>query len=537
MGMREYNLVLSQKDARKFVKDGINLATDTIAPTLGAKSRRVLLDAEYADIDACDDGSTILNKINVEDTRLNLGVKVARECASKTNTDEGDGTSSTTVILRELVNQLLEEDSQEELLFKKQSGSNLKIRKEIKEGLRKVLDYIDKHKIEVTSKEQIVQVGKVSSNSKEVGEMLADMFEKLGKDGALTIEEGKNIETEYEVVSGMSVDSGWLAPQFVTNENEEAVLEPGEEGFVNVLITATKIQDINHMKKLAELFEGGVNDLLIIAEEVSGIPLNSLVVNKMRQVIRTVAVKAPTLGTMQETLKDICAATGATLIGGDDGIKFEELKKEHLGKAKRVVVDRRKTVILGDGNEDKIKERVTLLKNRLKNENSEYEKNKLKERISKLTGGVGNIKVGGATSMEIKDKKAKVTDAVAAIRSALRDGIVAGGGVTLLLASQELNETIEGEKILKNAIKKPFYQIMENADVDGKEIEKKVLETGHGLNVETEEFGDLVELGVIDPSGVVKACLNNSVSSALMVANLSASVNLLRKTDKEDENT
>lgn len=537
MGMKLYNVLLDQDTARRKVKDGINQAVDIVSKTLGAKSRRILIDKEYGEMDASDDGTTILNAIKPEDTQLGAGVKVVQEASAKTNTDEGDGTTTTAVILRALTNELLKEDSQKDLLFKKESGSNLKVRKEIREGMQKVVDYIEANKVEIASRDQLFQIGKVSANSEEIGMMLADIFDQLGKEGAVSIQETTALKTEYEIISGLSFDQGWIAPQFVTNpDREEAVLEPGDEGYVNVLVTSTKIQDVEHFKKLVELFQQRTNDLLIIADDITGVPLNSLVANKLHQIIRVVAVRAPQLGTQAEFLQDICALTGAKLIGSEDGVKFEELTKEHLGKAKRVVVSKTKTIIVGLEKENpQVSERIAVLDGRLERETSEYEKKKLVERISKLKGGVGNIKVGGSTPLEIKDKKAKITDAVSAVRSALRGGVVAGGGISLLLASNSLQDA-GGEGMLKKAIQKPFEQIMENSDLDPVDMKKQALESGKGFNVETEEFGNMIEMGVIDPANVVKSTVQNAVSSALMVANLGGLIALVRENHEKETN-
>lgn len=529
--MEKYNKSLSQQEARNAIRDGINLAADLVAPTLGHSSRRVVIDAEFGSPDISDDGTTILNKLDPEDTSIGLGVKVAQDSSAKTNTDAGDGTTTTAVILRELVNQLLKEDSKEELLFKKTSGNNAKLSKEIKSGLSKVIDYIDEHKIDINSKEQVVQVAKISSNSEEIGQILGDMYDKLGNDGVITVSEGNSVDTTYEVVSGMSFDQGWLAPQFVTDaQREEAILENAR-----VLVYSGKISDVPQIKKVVEIFQAyKINDLLIIADDVTGIPLNTLVANKMAQVIRTCAVKAPQLGNAEDLLLDICAVTGATIIGGKDGIQFDDIKPEHIGSAERVVVSKNKTIIVGVDSQKAVDDRVSTLENRLENEKSEYEKSNLRTRIAKLRGGVGTIKVGGQTPLEIKDRKAKITDAVSAVKSALSSGIVAGGGVALLNASQVLSDE-GGEAILKKAIRKPYEQILENSDADVDTLKEKSLATGHGYNADTEEFGDMVALGVVDPAGVVKSAVSNAVSDALMVASIGGSIVLIReKKNKEN---
>lgn len=531
MQTQEYNQILKQSEARQKIKEGIEIAANLVAPTLGHSSRRILIDQSFGEIISSDDGTSILKETELEDTQVNLGLKVAKECAAKTDQDEGDGTTTTTIILNELVQQLLKSNDKEELSFKKVSGANLKVRKQIKDGLDKVLRYIDEHKIDITSNEQITFVGRVASGDANVGGILAEIFEKLGKDGAVSIEESKSTETTYKVVEGMSFNQGWIAPQFVTDpDREEAILEDG----VNILVSSKKLQDIEDVKKIGELVRDGINNILIIADDVSGIPLNTLVANKLMGSLRIVAVKAPQLGDMKDILTDICVATGATLIGDETQIK--DLTKEHLGSADRVVVTKDKTVIVGfGGKKESIDERIAQLEHRKEEQESDYEKKKLTERISKLKTGVGSIKVGGNTPMEIKDKKAKINDAVSAVKSALRGGIVPGGGVVLLLASQTLEDN-EGENILKKAIQKPFEQILENADIyDG--ASSKGIVVHEGYNTETEKCGDMIEMGIIDPANVVKSAVTNAVSSALMVSNLGASINLVRKTHEQDNKT
>ena len=536
--MESYNLILNQDDARRKVKEGINKATELVAPTLGATSRRILLDKEYGEMNACDDGTTILNDISIEDTQINMGIKVVREASGKTNVDEGDGTTTTAVILNALVNKLLaetKESKDDELDFTKGSKNNLKLRQDIKVGLEKVINYINENKIEVTTKEQIAQIGRVSANSQEIGDLLADMFEKLGKEGAIAVEEGKSVSTEYEIIPGMSSGNGWVAQEFVTNvKTEEAILD-GEEKPISVLVSTTKIVNADQVKKLVELFEGGATNLLIIADDISGAPLQSLVINKMRQVLKVVAVKAPQVGNQAEFLRDICAVTGAQLVGPGGDTTFENMSIANLGKAKKAIVTNNKTIIIGLGDNAQIEERVAVLNNRLEKEESDYEAKTLKERISKLRGGVGNIKVGGSTPLEIKDKKTKVVDAVSAVKSALLGGVVDGGGIALLGAAQILDDNIEGEKVLKSAIQVPFELIMANADINKGPVKEKYLETGEGLNVETGETGNLIEMGIIDPANVVKAALTNAVSNALMVSNLGGAVALVRSDDKEDD--
>lgn len=526
MNTHEYNIPLKQKEAREKIKRGIEIAASLVSPTLGHSSRRVLIDQAFGEIISSDDGKTILKETQLEDTQENLGFKVAKECANKQD-EEGDGTTTVTVILNELVQQLLKSDNKDVIEMIKKSGANTVVRNQIKNGLNKVLKYIDENKIEITNNEQIAFVAKVSSNSEEIGKILAEIFEKLGKDGAVSVEEGKSVNTTYKIVEGMSFNQGWMAPQFVTNpDREEAILEDG----VNILVSSKKIQNIEDIEKIAELVHSGLNNLLIIADDVSGVPLNTLVANKLMGRLRVVVVKAPQVGNLTDVLTDICVATGATLIGED--VKINDLTRAHFGGAERVVVTKDKTVIVGfSGKKEQIDERIVQLENRKSEIESDYEKKKLTERISKLRTGVGSIKVGGDTPMEIKDRKAKIDDAVSAVRSALRGGIVSGGGVALLEASSVLEDN-EGENILRKAIQKPFAQILENADM----YDKLTVKNGEGYNTETGELCNMIEAGIIDPANVIKAAVTNAVSSALMVSNLGGAVTLVRKiTDNKND--
>lgn len=530
MSYHEYNKILQSNEARKKIKEGINIATDLVSKTLGAKSQRILIDKEFGEIESCDDGTTVLKAIRLEDPNLDLGVKIVQEASAKTDSDSGDGTTTTAVILRSLVNELLKENSQDALAFDKQSGNNLKIRRELQKGLEKVLNYIDNNKIEITSQLQIAQIGKVSSNSEEVGDMLAEIFDRLGKSGEVIVSEGNQLKTKYEITEGFSFRSGWLAYEFVTDtEREEAILD-AVNGPVNVLVTTETLNDISHIEKLGELHKAGINDILIVANDVTGIPLSSLVVNKLRKIFRTVAIKAPNAGN-NDALEDIADITGATLLGSSGNPKFSELKPEYLGHANKVIVSKDKTVVVGQGNNERLDVKIKNLEYKAEKTDSDYEKKAILERISKLRVGIGNIIVGGNTPLELKDKKGKITDAVSAVKSALKDGVVSGGGVALLQASKTLEDGVEGERILKIAIQKPFEQIMENSDMSVKEMKEMSLKTGHGVDAETGEEGDMIKMGILDSAGIVKTSLSNAVSDALVVGNLGGAIVLVRKQD------
>lgn len=442
-------------------------------------------------------------------------------------------TTSTAIIANELVNQIIGDEEDVVLLGKDKDV--LEIKKGLDSGLDKVLKFIDEHKIEITSDNQIAHIGRISSNSEEVGNMLKEIFSKLGKDAVVNVEDSNSVETSYEIKEGMSFEKGYVSEAFMTNpEREEAVLDEAK-----VLITDCKIQDIEDATHLAGLFENKINDLLIIAGDITGIPLKTLVINKIRGSIRVVAVKAPGVGNVADYLKDISTLTGATLISSTNSLALKDVKVEHLGKADKVVVNKESTTIIGGkGDKAEVEDRILSLKKRVEDEKSEYEKLKLKERIGKMTNGVCTIKVGGTTGIEARDKNAKVEDAVSAVKSALKEGVVAGGGVILFRSSDVLDSEHGGECILKVAANKPLEQIMRNADLDAGEIERKISKNknlNHGYDVENKKMGDMIEMGVIDSAGVVKSALKNAVSIAKQVLTGSGALTLVRKEEKNKD--
>lgn len=536
MAMEQFKDVMGKELAQAFIKKGINMATELVAPTLGVKGRRVVIDKEFGSVEFSDDGITVLQNIELEDPRLQLGVKILREASAQTNNKEGDGTTTTAILANELVNEILKDD--DVMLIKGGKADILDVKKGIKDGLKKVIDYINENKQEVVTDEQIVQVAKIASNDDSVADILLELFKKLGKTAAISVEESKSVETEFDVVEGMSYDQGFIAPGFMTDpEKEEAVINGA-----SVLVTDYKIQNVEDMKSLVGLFEGdaenpAVNDLLIICDDATGLPLNSLVFNKMRGIIRIIVTKAPGFGAQAEYLKDIAVITGATFVSAIDQIKFSDLKATHLGKADKVVSKKDSTIIVGGkGEKEKIQERITMIENRVKETTSDYDKKKLLERISKLSGGVGVIRVGGNTELETADKKAKVVDAVSAVKSALADGVVAGGGITLLRAAETLDSERKGEAIIKKAIQKPFEQIIENADLHVVDVLKQIKESdnkNYGYDVEGDKYGDMFELGIIDPAKVVKATCDNAVSVALEILSSGGAIGLIRKRDEK----
>jgi chaperonin GroEL len=532
--MEKYKSLLGPTEAQKNIRDGIVLAANAITPTLGVRGRKIVIDKEFGPMEVVDDGAMILSQIELENTQQQMGVKMLREAANKTNNKVGDGTTTTSILAAELVKNIVtEEDS---LLIKKQTGNVLKTKRELNAGVQKIIEFIDAHKIEVDDK-KVAEIGTISSNSEEIGTILSELFKTLGREAPIIVADSPNMETTYEIIEGMKIDKGFIAKAMVTNpEKSEAVMENA-----NVLVTDYKIQNPQDIKTLITLFKDhNINDLLIIADDIQGLPLDFLVQNKMAGIIRIIGIKAPAFGDYHEVLKDIAILTGARLISKEEGLEFKDVHPDKLGKAARVVSTFDSTSIVGGGGDkDKIKERVASIENQIEGIKMEFDKKRLRERISKLGAGIGMIKVGGATEMEVVEKKAKIDDAINAVRAALKEGGIPGGGVMLLRASQILDDKIKGEAILKTAIQKPFEQILLNADFEPAEVKEKVLQSdnlNYGFNVETEEYCDMVEAGVIDPALVAKTALQNAISIALLVLTVSGANALIREKEDKDEN-
>jgi chaperonin GroEL len=532
MAVQKYKELLSSASARHYIKSGIRKATEAVAPTLGVKGRKIALDSEFGKLEVIDDGYTILRSIELEDPREQIGVKLLRDAATSTNDKIGDGTTTTAIIANKLVAEIVKDD--DPLLIKQISGNVLRIRKEIVAATLKVLAFIDKNKIEV-SNDGVKNVAYVSSNNEEIGDILALIFNKLGKDGSVLVQESHSLNTFHEFVEGMKIDKGWISPAMITDgEAQQAELHHAK-----VLVTDHKIRDPQDLEWLVRLFKSGVNDLLIVADEVSGMPLDFLVANKVTGAIRVVAINGPALGNIKDHLTDIAVFTGATLVSKDNNISLKDVTIEMLGTAESVVSTKDSTTIAaGGGSNADVGTRITTIQTQFDKETSKYEQEKLKERIGKLRGGVGIIKVGGATETEVNEKKAKIDDAIHAVRAALEDGVVAGGGVMLVRAAQELDEKIEGEKALKMAIMAPFAQLIENADFDSEKASIILFgndNVNYGFNIETETYGDMVKFGIVDPALVVKTALNNAVSTALLVQSIAGASALIRKTDDKLE--
>lgn len=533
MTMQPFKLFLKGPQARKVIKEGIIEAAGYIAPTLGVKGRKIVLDKEFGALEIIDDGARILDKIEMEDTQKQIGVKMLREVAKKTNDKVGDGTTTSSVLTAALVDGLVKD--YDPMDIKQEVGNILKTKKELKSGIEKVIKFIDEHKVDIDNK-RVLEIGTVSSNNKEIGEILAELFGKLGREAAIIVSSGQGMKTTSEVVEGMTINKGYASPFFITDEKKlEAVITDA-----SILVTDCKLQNPVDAEELLlfcqqKLLPKHIFDLVVIADEITGMPLDFLVNNKLNGRMRIVAVKAPAVGDYQDLLKDIAIVSGAQIISKDLGKGLKDITPEMLGKADKVIVTQNETTIVGGkGDKEKIQERIQTLENQIEQSAMEFDKERFRERISKLGSGVGYIRVGGATELEIEEKRAKIDDAINAVKAALKDGGIPGGGVMLLRASNILDDNIRGESILKKAIQKPFETIISNADYDVEEVKKNVLaseDINYGFNVETEEYANLVDIGIIDPALVAKTALQNAVSIAELLMTVDGANTLLRKPD------
>ncbi|MCH6563772.1 MAG: chaperonin GroEL, partial [Myxococcales bacterium] len=499
------------EDARAALRDGVNILANAVKLTMGPRGRNVLIDKSWGAPTSTKDGVTVAKAIEVEDKFENLGVQMLKEVASKTSDVAGDGTTTATVLAQGIFNQGLKLVA---------AGANpMELQRGIRKAVAAIVEQLQKNARRVRGREEIAQVGTVSSNGDtKIGDMIADAMEKVGKEGVITVEEAKSIETTLDVVEGMQFDRGFLSPYFVTDaERMEVVLED-----VYILIHEKKISSMRDMVPLLEGTARSGKPLLIIAEDVEGEALATLVVNKIRGTLHTVAVKAPGFGDRRKAmLDDLAILTGGKSISEDLGIKLESVTLQDLGRAKRVVIDRDNTTIIdGAGNKSDIEGRCSQMRKQIEETTSDYDREKLQERLAKLAGGVAVIKVGAATEAELKEKKARVEDALNATRAAVEEGIVVGGGVALIRAEKVLDDLkLEGDEavgadIVRQALSWPLQQIAENAGLEGAVVLSRVREkTGDfGLDAVTEEYCDLVKIGVIDPAKVVRIALQNAAS-------------------------
>ncbi len=522
----EYN-----SEARTKLKSGVDKLANAVKVTLGPKGRNVILEKKFGAPTVTKDGVSVAKEIELEDAVENMGAQMVREVASKTSDVAGDGTTTATVLAQAIYREGLKNVT---------AGANpMDLKRGIDLAVTKVVEYLKKVSRDVEGRNEIAQVGSISANNdKSIGELIADAMEKVGKDGVITVEEAKGTETGLDVVEGMQFDRGYLSPYFVTNtETMETILEDPY-----ILIHDKKISAMKDLLPVLEKVAQQGKAMLIIAEDLEGEALATLVVNKIRGTLRVAAVKAPGFGDRRKAmLEDIAVLTGGTVISEERGFKLENATISYLGTAKKIVIDKDNTTIVeGAGKADEIKKRINEIKAQIEKTTSDYDKEKLQERLAKLSGGVAVLKIGASTEIEMKEKKARVEDALHATRAAVEEGIVAGGGVALVRAISVL-ENLKGDnldqttgvKIIEKALEEPLRQIVNNAGLEGSVVLQKVKEgkDDYGFNAATETYEHLIKAGVIDPTKVTRTALENAASVASLLLTTEAVV--YEKKEKE----
>ena len=504
------------EDARSAMLKGVDQLADTVKSTLGPKGRNVVLEQSYGSPTITNDGVTIAKAIELDDHFENMGAKLVSEVASKTNDIAGDGTTTATVLTQSIVNEGMKNVT---------AGANpVGIRRGIEEATKTAVDSLHAMAHEVKTQEDIAQIASVSSASEETGKLIAEAMEKVGHDGVITIEESRGVDTSLDVVEGMQFDRGYLSQYMVTdNDKMEADLDNPY-----ILITDKKISNIQDILPLLQSIVEQGKPLLIIADDISGEALPTLVLNKMRGTFNVVAVKAPGFGDRRkEQLQDIAILTGGTVITDDLGLELKDTTIDQLGQANKVTVTKDNTTIVeGAGSKDAISERVEFIRNQIGETTSDFDKEKLQERLAKLAGGVAVVRVGAATETELKERKYRIEDALNATRAAVEEGFVAGGGTALInvikdvAALKETGDVQTGINIVKRALEEPVRQIAENAGLEGSVIVEKMKEQkpGVGFNAATDEWVDMIKAGIVDPTKVTRSALQNAASvSALLL--------------------
>lgn len=512
-------------DARKAIYAGIQTVADAVKVTMWPKGRNVILERSFGSPNVTNDGVTVAKEIDLEDKYENIGASLAKEAATKTNDAAGDGTTTTVVMVDAI--------AREWLRYVRQGVNPFALSRGLHAAVDHLVAQIAEKSAKISTKEQIRQVAALSAQDEAVGELIAEVMDEVGTDGVVTVEEGKSIGLEKEVVTGMQFDQGYSSPYFVTDPSRmEAVLEN-----THILITDKKISTIKDILPILEqLGAMGKRELVIISDDVDGEALGTLVLNKLRGTINVITIKAPGFGDRKkEMLKDIAAVTGGTLVTEEVGLKLEDTTLEMLGNAEKVISSKDKTTIIGGkGDAWDIDARVNELRVLIDKASSDYDKEKLQERLARLAGGVAVIRVGAATEMEMKNKKYKIEDALNATRAAIEEGIVAGGGTALVKLANSLHDLKLGDedeemgvKIIQEAIQYPARQIATNAGYKGDRVVEEIKgdkNFNHGFNARTGEFGDLLKAGIIDPAKVVRVALENAVSAAAMLLTTEAVV-------------
>jgi chaperonin GroEL len=507
------NITFSE-DARQYILKGVDKLVDTVKVTMGPRGRNVVIEKKFGSPLITKDGVTVAKEVELKDPIENIGAQMVKEVASKTSDIAGDGTTTATVLAQAIY--------REGIKNVVAGASPMELKRGIDKAVERVVEELKRLSKEIQSKKEIAQVGAISANNdQEIGEIISDAMEKVGKDGVITIEENKSTDTVLDVVEGMQFDRGYLSPYFVTNHDAmQAVLESAY-----VLIHEKKITNMKDILPILEQLAKQSSPFLIIAEDIEGEALATLVLNKLRGTLNCVAVKAPGFGDRRkEMLKDIAVLTGGQVISEDLGIKLENISLTDLGRVKKIVVDKDNTTIVeGNGSQDEIKARVNQLRKQIEETTSDYDREKLQERLAKLVGGVAVIKVGAATETEMKEKKARVEDALNATKAAVEEGVVPGGGVALIRAMSVLKnfkvskEQQIGVEIIRKALEFPLRQIVENAGYEGSIVVNKIRDArtqAFGFNAATEEYEDMLKAGVIDPTKVTRSALQNAASVA-----------------------
>ena len=512
-------------DARNRMLAGVNILADAVKVTLGPKGRNVVLDKSFGAPRITKDGVTVAKEIELEDKFENMGAQMVKEVASRTNDEAGDGTTTATVLAQSIVKEGLKQVA---------AGLNpMDLKRGIDLATAKVVEGIKNASREVKDSAEVAQVGTISANGEaEIGQQIADAMQKVGNEGVITVEENKGLETETDVVEGMQFDRGYLSPYFVTNADKMIA----DLDDCMILLHEKKLSSLQPMVPLLEQVIQSQKPLLIIAEDVEGEALATLVVNKLRGGLKIAAVKAPGFGDRRKAmLQDIAILTGGQVISEDLGMKLESVTMDMLGTAKKIEITKDETTIVdGAGEKAEIQARVAQIRTQIEETSSDYDREKLQERVAKLAGGVAVIRVGGMTEVEVKERKDRVDDALNATRAAVQEGVVVGGGVSLVQAGKAL-DTLEGENadqnaginIVRKALESPLRQIAENAGVDGAVVAGKVRESddmAFGFNAQTEEYGDMFTFGVIDPAKVVRTALEDAASVAGLLVTTEAMV-------------
>jgi len=512
-------------DARNRMLRGINILADAVKITLGPKGRNVILDKSFGAPRITKDGVTVAKEIELEDKFENMGAQMVKEVASRTNDEAGDGTTTATILAQAIVSEGLKSVA---------AGMNpMDLKRGIDLATKNVVESIKAASREVKDSAEVAQVGTISANGEtDIGQQIADAMQRVGNEGVITVEENKGLETETDVVEGMQFDRGYLSPYFVTNSDKMiAELED-----CMILLHEKKLSSLQPMVPLLEQVIQSQKPLLIIAEDVDGEALATLVVNKLRGGLKIAAVKAPGFGDRRKAmLQDIAILAGGQVISEDLGMKLESVTMEMLGSAKKVTITKDETTIIdGAGEKAEIESRVAQIRTQIEETTSDYDREKLQERVAKLAGGVAVIRVGGMTEIEVKERKDRVDDALNATRAAVQEGIVVGGGVALLQAAKKLSgvkgensDQDNGVNIVRKALEAPLRQIAENAGVDGAVVAGKIRESddpAFGFNAQTEEYGDLFKFGVIDPAKVVRTALEDAASIAGLLITTEAMV-------------